>query len=322
MSKQKFIDAIILIATGYTIAQGLLSLIVIFNRQIYNTIIFHYSDAWMGYHLLLMVPILGGVTFYLWLHHTSVYKDIKALFKIVFILQVVFTIIVLFHNYFYWGYACKRPTLFGEVQNAERIISCTRVSNYDSTDLQCLRQVANTGKDVDNLYGRKDIYYGNDDRIFMAFEDKSSIEPLLHDFAQVYENPELKISKLDLQYMNTDIMESSIIDEGEVGWDTSGILFGYITEFETYDNVRYAYAGFRGGQVSNDHYPFYEFLFVKRNQLYILSKQQRYYTDVAGIEYLEYAIISPFFSLFLTFFGMVILVVNFIKYMLTKSNPI
>lgn len=101
------------------------------------------------------------------------------------------------------------------------------------------------------------------------------------------------------------INESKLVDQGEIKWDTSGQLNGIITEFITEDNEKYIFAGLNGGQVSNDHYPKYEFLFAENNNQYELIKKQRFYTDIAGIEGLEYANLSPFFSFLLTAIGLI-----------------
>jgi len=44
------------------------------------------------------------------------------------------------------------------------------------------------------------------------------------------------------------------------------------------------------------HTTIYEFLFQKINGKYKLIKTQKFYTDIAGMEGIEYSLTAPFFS--------------------------
>lgn len=184
-------------------------------------------------------------------------------------------------------------------------MTCSRVSNIDSAGIKPLHVVIDTTKSMDNLYGRKDFYYGTADRIFMVFQDRSHINGDLSDFPKIYNNPKLKVSKYALQSIDKQIERSHLVDKGEKNYDSSGQLNGIVTEFVTEDNVKYVFAGLSGGEVANDHYPKYEFLFAEKNNQYELINKQRFYIDIAGIEGLEYANIAPFFSILLTVIGLV-----------------
>jgi hypothetical protein len=309
MTRQKTIDILIYSATGFTIAHGLLSFLMTINRQLYDNISLHYSDSLTWYFIFFFVPLLAGLTFYLWLKNKYISKGLKILFGSLFILQLAFTLTASIMNYKYWGYAFKRPPVFNEILCADKVLTCSRVSNIDSTGIKPLHVVEDTTKSLDDLYGRKDFYYGTSDRIFMVFQDRAHINGHLYDFPKIYNNPELKASKDHLFSIDKQIKESNLVDKGEKNWDTSGQLNGIVTEFVTEDNTKYIFAGLSGGQVSNDHYPKYEFLFAVKNNQYELIKKQRFYTDVAGIEGLEYANIAPFFSLLLTAIGLVVAII-------------
>jgi len=301
MTRQEAIDILIYTATGFTIAHGLLSFLTVGNRQLYDNISLHYSDSLTWYFIFFLVPLLAGLTFYLGLKNKYVSKGLRILFWAFLILQLAFTLTASIMNYNYWGYAFKRPPVFNEILNADKVLTCSRVSNIDSTGIKLLHVVSDTTKSMDDLYGRKDFYDGTSDRIFMVFQDRAHVNGHLYDFPEIYKNPELKISNNIIQTLETQIKETNLIDIGE----TSGQLNGIFTEFVTDDNAKYIFAGLRGGQVSNDHYAYYEFLFIEKDNQYKLIKKQRFYTDVAGIEGLEYANIAPFFSLLLTAVGLV-----------------
>lgn len=201
--------------------------------------------------------------------------------------------------------------MFKEIASANTILQCSKVTNYDSTGLKPLYVVIDTTENFENLYGRKDPYYGNVDRPFMVFQDNSHKYGDLYDFSNVYYDTTKNLTSNELESIDTQIQKTGIIDKGEqkFNYDHLGQLNGVITKFQTVDNTTYIFAGLRGREVSNDHYPFYEFLFVEKNGSYNLIKKQKYYTDVAGIEGLEYANIAPVFSLLLTILGIVILTI-------------
>ncbi len=303
MTRQKTIDILIYTATGFTIAQGLLSFLTVGNRQLYDTISLHYSDSLTWYFIFFLFPLLAGLTVYFWLKNKYIFKGLKILFGSLLILQLVFTVTASIMNYNYWGYAFKRPVVFNEILKADKVLTCSPISNIylDSAGIKPFHVVIDTTKSKDNLCGRKDFYYGISDRIFMIFQDRAHINGHLYDFPKIYNNPDLKTSKIILKNLERQIQESNLIDIGA----TQGQLNGIVTELVTVDNANYIFVGLHGGEVSNDHYPNYEFLFVEKNNQYELIKKQRFYTDVAGIEGLEYANIAPFFSLLLTAIGLV-----------------
>lgn len=305
MTRQQNIDILIYSATGFTIAHGLLSFMTVSNRQLYDHISLHYSDSLTWYLIFFLVPLFAGLTFYFWIKNKYVSKDLRTLLSSLFFLQLAFTVTTSIMNFNYWGYAFKRPAVFSEILRADKILTCSRVSNIDSTCIKPLQIVTDTKKSMVNLYGREDFYYGTSDRIFMVFQDRAHINGHLYDFPEIYNNPQLKVSKDVLLIIDKQIKESKLVDKGKKNWDTSGQLNGIITEFLSVDNTKYIFVGLSGGQVSNDHYPFYEFLFLKNNNQFELIKKQRFYTDVAGIEGLEYSNIAPFFSLLLTAFGLI-----------------
>lgn len=310
-TRQKLIDAIIYFSAGFTVGHGLLFLMIITNRNLYSTLSYHYSDNITWYVLMFGLPLVVGLAFYYWAKKKTISKSIKILFGFVFILQLSFTIISATKNLDYWGYAFKRPTVFKEITHANTILECSKVSNYDSTGLKSLYVVIDTTENFENLFGRKDPYYGNVDRPFMVFQDNSNRHGDLYDFANVYYDTTKNLLPNELDNLDAQIRKTGIIDKGEqkFNYDHLGQLNGVVTKFRTDDNKTYIFAGLRGREVSNDHYPFYEFLFVKENENFNLTRKQKYYTDFAGIEGLEYANLAPIFSLMLTVIGIVALTI-------------
>lgn len=310
-TRQKVIDVIIYISTGFTVGHGLLFLMIVANRNLYNTLSYHYSDNITWYVLMFGLPFVVGLAFYYWAKKKTISKSIKILFGIVFIFQLSFTFISGSKNLDYWGYAFKRPTVFKEINNASTLLQCSKVSNYDSTGLKSLYVVIDTTEGFENLFGRKDPYYGNVDRPFMVFQDNSHQHGDLYDFSNVYYDTTKNIPPNELENLDAQIQKTGIIDKGEQKfyYDHLGQLNGIVTKFRTDDNKTYIFAGLRGREISNDHYPFYEFLFVKENGKFNLTRKQKYYTDFAGIEGLEYANLASIFSLMLTVIGIIALTI-------------
>ena len=310
-SRQKIIDNILYISTGFTVGHGLLFLMILANRNLYSTLSYHYSDNITWYVLMFGLPLIAGIAFYFWIKKKNISKGIKILFGIIFILQLAFTITSATKNLEYWGYVFKRPTIFKELSSATTILQCSRVTNYDSTGIKPLYVVNDTTDNFENLFGRKDPYYGNVDRPFMVFQDNSHRHGDLYDFPNVYYDTARNIPSNELVSIDNQIQKTGIIDKGEqkFNYDHLGQLNGVVTKFQATDNRTYIFAGLRGREVSNDHYPFYEFLFVEKNENYNLSKKQKYYTDFAGIEGLEYANIAPVFSLLLTILGIIAMII-------------
>jgi hypothetical protein len=295
MTKQKIKYALICISIGITITYGILGILLIIDREFYGRIIYHYSDNFTWITLFLLIPLAIGFLIYYKTKNKQIVKSTEAALR-VSIVQYAFILIFSVFSYFNWGYAFKRPTVFKEVKKAEKVLTCTRVSNVDSLGVKPLFIINYTTKESYCLYDRSNSYYGKTDRVFMVFEDRSHKKPELSKVLEIYRNPEQNVSEDVLQNIEKQIFESGIIDKGKPEWDTCGTLRGVITEFVTSKNEKYLFAGLDGGEVSNDHYPFYEFLFKEKNQEYKLIKKQRFYTDIAGAEGFEYSKILPVFS--------------------------
>jgi hypothetical protein len=58
---------------------------------------------------------------------------------------------------------------------------------------------------------------------------------------------------------------------------------------------KYMLVSIRSGELSNDHYPIYEFL-IKKDKI---IKKQKYFYDAAGIEGMEYSILAPIAEMFI-----------------------
>jgi hypothetical protein len=318
---RKFLKTIPIIAYGFTIAHGLLFFLLISNQMLYSQIVYHHSESLTWYVLFFFAPLLAGIAFFFWLRNKVLFRGSNIFFLACFLLQLSFTVFVCNCNYNYWGYAFRRPPVFNEVANAERILSCTKVSNTTPKTICSLFAAMDTISNLDKFYGREYPYEGASDRIFMTFQDHAGGNGNLHHLSEIYKDPKLKSTETTLEDLDLQIHQSNLIDKGEKGGDTSGQLHGFVTEFITAGKDTSAIAGLNGGQVFNDHYPYYEFLFAGSGGHYTLIKKQRFYTDVAGIEGMEYANLAPFFSLILAVLGALVFIPLAIADKLKKLPP-
>ena len=90
------------------------------------------------------------------------------------------------------------------------------------------------------------------------------------------------------------------LEDGETGYANAKRLSGIVVEALGQDGRPLLFVGVRGGEVSNDHYPYYEFLFTTDSPgaLPKLLSSQRFYYDVAGIEGAEWPVFLPVFAFF------------------------
>ena len=119
-----------------------------------------------------------------------------------------------------------------------------------------------------------------------------------------------KINIQSLKEIISIIKGSRLYDKRSYGNHITGGLFGIITEFKTFNNKKLLFAGLNGGEVSNNHFPFYEFLFIKVGNNYSLVKSQRFYTDLAGLEGLEFSIVVPMISFIISSMLILFLIIS------------
>jgi hypothetical protein len=234
--------------------------------------------------------------------------------------QLVFHITLMTISSKYWGFSFKRPTIFREIFQADKIITFSAVTTYLTLGNRTLSVFRDTSSLNNGLLGRKDPYYGSNDRILMVFEDISNIHGDLYYFPNIYADSSNKIETGKLKKITNLIYSSGKVDKGEIAINDARVLQGIIVEFQTQRNEKYIFAGLSGPEISNDHYPFYEFLFTESKNDLKLLKQQRYYFDIAGLEGIEYSSVSPLFSLILTLIATLATIPILITYFLKRRN--
>lgn len=187
----------------------------------------------------------------------------------------------------YWGYVLSRPPVPQEIHSVASVSSLlfVQVSTNDSG----ARSMTVSTNFTPSSYIAKDErggYYCLSERLVFALLDRgmlpSDAGTSLGDLSSVY----------DL------IKASGFLVEPDEGYDTSDLLHGVVIDSTTADGERLVLVGAGGGQVSNDHYPHYEFVFKGSppGSALELVRKQRFFYDVAGIEGAEWYFIWPTIS--------------------------
>lgn len=272
---------------------------------------YHHSNEWIWY----LIWWIGPIAFSIFLAKQFRFKFFLKTGYLLLPVIMIATICLGIWNKKSWGYFFKRPAIFSEVKNIEKINAISIVST-DKVSLPF--NIEEERYEFQELNDDLDPYYGNMDRMHLTIIENAP--KIIQSFQR--NNSTSKVSNDDLTVISNKIEESNLIVAAERGYAERGEdrLHGIAVEFNTNSKSRYLYIALSGGQISNDHYPFYEFLFEKSISLE-LSKKQMYFVDFAGIEGAEYCNIAPPIEL-LCFIvcGILILLFNGIQYFKGKRN--
>ncbi len=186
-----------------------------------------------------------------------------------------------------WGYYLYRPLLDRRIAWARKVVSVTMVETAPGRDGRTL--IPDTSFSIDQriAYGRQDDYYNLGERALIALKEANRLPD-----APPSMNPD-RLARLYNLLERTGRLEA-----GEPGYDHAKDLRGVVIEAEGSDGQPLLFVGVQGGEVSNDHHPYYEFLFSGPNPAgaWKLLSAQRFYFDVAGIEGMEWPVSFVGFS--------------------------
>jgi len=202
---------------------------------------------------------------------------------------------------FYWGYFIRRPGFDKRITKWEKVLTVTPVSTKVQSDgskvFVAEPRYSIVGRIED---GRNDRYYGLEARILIALKDngKLPVSPV-HMDAELLSSLQGRLDGLGL------------LIKGKPGYDEAKVLHGIVIEALGIDKKSNVLVAVKGCEVSNDHRPYYEFLFEVDDQtsdLRLLSHRQFFY-DVAGFEGFEWYIMFIYLSIFGLFISVLITLV-------------
>ncbi len=187
-------------------------------------------------------------------------------------------------NYAIWGYFLDRPRLDHRIAEAVRVETITHVETLSARDGK-LTFLGTPVEDIESYLGRPHRpdgdYYELDGRILRALKERRALPT-------PWPAPSMSAERLLTAYRLLE--DSGRLEDGAPGYDNARKLRGILVEATDRDGRRLLFAGVSGGEVSNDHYPYYEFLFADEpagGPARLLSFQ-RFYYDVAGMEGIEW----------------------------------
>ena len=198
-------------------------------------------------------------------------------------------LIAIWANHEEWGYYVARPAVDWRIAEARQVETVTRVETLSSpSGITTFSGVP--VEEVDRFIQgspQEGDYYVLEGRVIRALKNRQALpdEPSV-----------MPAGRLRGLYRALD--ETGLLEKGERGYHYAKNLSGVVVEAVGHDGRPLVFFGVRGGQLSNDHYPFYEFLFSidsPGGQLKLLSSQ-RFYFDIAGSEGLEWPFWLAYFA--------------------------
>jgi hypothetical protein len=197
----------------------------------------------------------------------------------------------------YWGYFFARPALLREVNEIAQVNAVIPIKTESDVagkhpivvndDFSLTEAIAN---------GKRDPYYCLDERILIELERRKLL-PAAH-----------AATFVGLPELCSLVNGSGVLAKSEKGYHSTNFLRGIVVEALDRSGSRLVFLCLEGGQVSNDHYPYYETVFKRRDGSPELSfvRGQRFFYDVAGMEGAEWYSIWPFLSVFGVIAGFVL----------------
>jgi hypothetical protein len=188
----------------------------------------------------------------------------------------------------YWGYCFARPALLPEIGDIAQVTAVIPVqTKSDDSGKRTIvpRKDFSLAKCI--AYAKKDPYYCLDERILIELERKGLL-------------PDTHTTTLKgLPELHALIRRTGIMAEPEDGYDISDVLSGVVVNAFDKSGSRLVVLVVTGGQVSNDHYPYYEMVFSGQKGSTELSfmRGQRFFYDIACIEGVEWYVVWPGYSL-------------------------
>lgn len=185
----------------------------------------------------------------------------------------------------YWGYFFARPSMDVRVADATRVLSLTKIGRAAESDVF----VRTEQFDADELV-----------RIDQATHDEAFLYRAVRRLyrAGLVTGSTPALSDEDLQSIGRDVLASVDLVPGDRGYPHATRLWGVVIELHGPDTEPLLLITASGGEASNDHHPFYEFLFARRDhESGPLVSETRFFYDFAGVEGLEWYFLVPLFGM-------------------------
>jgi len=241
--------------------------------------------------LAALIPI-GGTSMISRSGSTPLSRRWSLLFATVGTLAIPF-IAAIWINHEMWGYYVNRPAVDRRLIDSRQIESVTRLE--PASDSRGRRTFSGSPI-ADVSYFIQESQLEGD---YYVLEGRG-LRELMGRHALPEAGRTIPDSRLQTLYNVLD--KTGHLEEGEPGYPNAKELGGIAIQGTGHDGQRILFVAVRGREVSNDHYPFYEFLFeeISADGPLKLLSFQRFYYDVAGVEGMEW----PAFFMTFAFLGL------------------
>lgn len=175
----------------------------------------------------------------------------------------------------YWGYWITPPSLDPRVANAASIVSHSTFETKREKD-GSLRSGLRAKSRLSSFYGpaQYDDVCPFFDRELVVFRQRGMVRTDPPEF------PAERILRL-----HSILDRTGLLVAGNKGYPDAKLLRGRAWELKSADHQPLLFISAQGREVSNDHYPYYEFLFDNTNPANpVLLSHNRFFYDVAGFE--------------------------------------
>lgn len=198
----------------------------------------------------------------------------------------------------YWGYFLGRPPVPREMGDIVRVASVTSVTVGE--DGRTVVADAGAATTNDAAHGRREPYDGVGSRLLVDLEDRGLL-PMAYGTAL----PPMPDPGAWLQ-------TAGLLAKPQAGYETDSARHdGVVVDAVDASGGRLVVVGLRGGQVENDHYPYYEMVFAGAANSTGLAfvRGQRFFFDIAGSEGTEWYVVWPLLAMPGIFLAMVVFAV-------------
>lgn len=231
--------------------------------------------------------------------------------KVILAMVLLTFLLAIYCSKLYWGYYFSRPPVFEETNTFDKVPAVVFIQiNTDDTGRHSLTS------DSGGTFSRISIPTGWQNPYAIS-------ERILDDLANRYLLPTKPAQTFDgFPDLVALIHKSGVLVPSEKGYNSAHQMSGVAVRALDKSGSPFLFIGLRGGQESNDHYPFYEMLFRGNNDSseFHLIRSQVFYFDVAGMEGWEWPAIWLYIAIPGIVLGLLIFVIARSLWRLFKRN--
>ncbi|NPA33638.1 MAG: hypothetical protein GXO48_01755 [Chlorobi bacterium] len=236
----------------------------LFPFEILDT--FYPLYEWQWYLIWFGLPAITGLLLAIHFHNKLLARfGIGSLFITVFFYVYVGGLL-----YLTWNYPFKRPAVFSELLDAKQVMAIVDFEHKPTNSIMIMDYLLTYRICYD--------YYCLLERPLVAFYEAN---------ARIDTNKNIDTSIINEIIQN--IKENDFLPEpaSPYYYESANSFTARLVKFKTHRAEIYYHLSVRTGEVDNDHYALCEFL-VDGESLHVV-KNQCFFYDVAGVEFLDYA---------------------------------